>query len=192
MALSNLNNPFSPQPSQLELGDTVYTQVQQVPQFVTERSRHSSAGSDGAQCQARSAPLSPYSEGGGVGVRQRHMSAGHVPVTSSHTIHYRPDNFELSLPAPQYSPYTVLGTATNGELSHHSSYRNTPIPQAEAEQTDFSRLINPVDDDLVEGVSAVVAAEAKSKDDDLDLALDALRDCDTDFIKFDQENSVSN
>ena len=43
-----------------------------------------------------------------------------------------------------------------------------------------------MDDDLVEGVSAVVAAEAKSKDDDLDLALDALRDCDTDFIKFDQ------
>ena len=27
MALSNLNNPFSPQPSQLELGETVYTQV---------------------------------------------------------------------------------------------------------------------------------------------------------------------
>ena len=43
-----------------------------------------------------------------------------------------------------------------------------------------------MDDDLVEGVSAVVAAEAKNKDDDLDLALDALRDCDTDFIKFDQ------
>ena len=43
-----------------------------------------------------------------------------------------------------------------------------------------------MDDELVEGVSAVVAAEAKNKDDDLDLALDALRDCDTDFIKFDQ------
>ena len=27
MALSNLNNPFSPQPSQLELGETVYAQV---------------------------------------------------------------------------------------------------------------------------------------------------------------------
>jgi len=196
MALSNLNNPFSPQPSQLELGEnTVYSQVQPAPLFVTDRSRHSSAGSDGAQCQARSAPLSPYSEGGGVGVRQRHMSAGHVPVTSSHTIHYRPDTFDISLPAPPYSHYTaVLGPATNGELSQHSSYRNTPIPQNEADcsQTDFSRLINPVDDELVESVSAVVAAEAKNKDDDLDLALDALRDCDTDFMKFDQENSVSN
>ena len=156
------------------------------------------------------------------------MSAGHVPVTSSHTIHYRPDTFDISLPAQQYSQYTaVLGPATNGELSQHSSYRNTPIPQvllqylkifiillylqtfypeaflldrvsiyqalietiqsdADCVQTDFSRLINPVDDELVDGVTAVVAEEAKNKDDDLDLALNALRDCDTDFMKFDQ------
>ena len=85
--------------------------------------------------------MSPYSEGGGVGVRQRHMSAGHLPATSSHTIHYRPDSFDISPAAPghpghsghpgqQYSNYTtVLGPATNGEISQHSSYRNTPIPQ---------------------------------------------------------------
>ena len=82
--------------------------------------------------------MSPYSEGGGVGVRQRHMSAGHLPATSSHTIHYRPDNFDIS-PVPtghqghsaqQFNNYTtVLGPATNGEISQHSSYRNTPIPQ---------------------------------------------------------------
>ena len=48
-----------------------------------------------------------------------------------------------------------------------------------------------MDDELVEGVSAVVAAEAKNKDDDLDLALDALRDCDTDFIKFDQVENIT-
>ena len=48
-----------------------------------------------------------------------------------------------------------------------------------------------MDDELVEGVSAVVAAEAKNKDDDLDLALDALRDCDTDFIKFDQVGNIT-
>ena len=48
-----------------------------------------------------------------------------------------------------------------------------------------------MDDELVEGVSAVVAAEAKSKDDDLYLALDALRDCDTDFIKFDQVENTT-
>ena len=77
--------------------------------------------------------MSPYSEGGGVGVRQRHMSAGHLPATSSHTIHYRPDTFEAhpgGLPGHQYNNYTtVLGPATNGEISQHSSYRNTPIPQ---------------------------------------------------------------
>ena len=77
--------------------------------------------------------MSPYSEGGGVGVRQRHMSAGHLPATSSHTIHYRPDSFEISPvphPGQQFNNYTtVLGPATNGEISQHSSYRNTPIPQ---------------------------------------------------------------
>ena len=79
MALNNLNNPFSPQPSNLEISETIV----QYPagggpggQFVAgqgpggggqvavqgamlativqdnERSRHSSAGSDGQQCHA--------------------------------------------------------------------------------------------------------------------------------------------
>ena len=69
--------------------------------------------------------------------------------------------------------------------------QNINLLQNEADPTDFSRLMNPVDDELVEGVSAVVAAEAKNKDDDLDLALDALRDCDTDFIKFDQVVNIT-
>ena len=69
----------------------------------------------------RSAPLSPYSEGGAVGVRQRHMSAGHLPATSSHTIHYRPDSFDISPAAPghtgqQYSNYTIK------ELSPFTTY----------------------------------------------------------------------
>ena len=33
-----------------------------------------------------------------------------------------------------------------------------------------------------------VEPENKIKDDDIDLALDALRNCDTDFIKFDEVN----
>ena len=78
-----------------------------------------------------------------MGVRQRHMSAGHLPATSSHTIHYRPDSFDISPAAPghsghpgqQYGNYTtVLGPATNGEISQHSSYRNTPIPQVQHTQ----------------------------------------------------------
>ena len=51
--------------------------------------------------------------------------------------------------------------------------------EAEAE---FTGLIN---------TDEIVAAEPdnKIKDDDIDLALDALRNCDTDFIKFDEVNS---
>ena len=49
--------------------------------------------------------------------------------------------------------------------------------EAEAE---FTGLMNTTD----EIVTAV--ADTKIKDDDIDLALDALRNCDTDFIKFDE------
>ena len=83
-----------------------------------------------------------------------------------------------------YHRYSILSLIIT--INQVPALQNINFFQNEADPTDFSRLINPVDDELVEGVSAVVAAEAKSKDDDLDLALDALRDCDTDFIKFDQ------
>ena len=70
--------------------------------------------------------MSPFNDPN-VHVRQRHVSAGHVPVSSSHTIHYRPPTeFE----AGHYTSFPGPGAAANnGDLSHHSSYRNTPIPQ---------------------------------------------------------------
>ena len=76
--------------------------------------------------------MSPYNDPN-VHVRQRHVSAGHVPVSSSHTIHYRPGS-EFDSPAPgpgQFSNYTSQVTAANNgdTVSHHSSYRNTPVPQ---------------------------------------------------------------
>ena len=78
--------------------------------------------------------MSPFNDAG-VHVRQRHVSAGHVPASardSSHTIHYRPmDQFELPPAGSHYTTpagYTAAAV-NNGELSHHSSYRNTPIPQ---------------------------------------------------------------
>jgi len=205
MALNNLNNPFSPQPSNLEISETI---VQYTAgggsggQFVaggqgagggqvavqgamlativqdSERSRHSSAGSDGQQCHAvRSAPMSPFNEAG-VHVRQRHVSAGHVPGSNSHTIHYRPE-FEVA-------SYNYQAGANNGDLSHHSSYRNTPIPQTDAE-TGISELLT--NEEMTVTTSS---SENKINNDDIDLALDALRNCDTDFIKFDEANSVSN
>merc|ERR1712088_1095997 len=63
MALNNLNNPFSPQPSTPahQADEPAY---QSSPQFVTPpedpRSRHSSAGSEPGTAAPRSAPLSPF------------------------------------------------------------------------------------------------------------------------------------
>eukprot|EP00092_Neocalanus_flemingeri_P010668 GFUD01011492.1.p1 GENE.GFUD01011492.1~~GFUD01011492.1.p1 ORF type:complete len:1056 (-),score=265.28 GFUD01011492.1:937-4104(-) len=236
MALNNLNNPFSPQPStpicQPDMAEPSY---QSTNQFVSPpedpRSRHSSAGSDTAP---RSAPLSPYnantaqhsqmSQG-----RQRHQSAGQLPAATA-TIHYRPPNWqpngeqtlqtEFSLnnevsslltdnmservqynysqsqpatpgggldnggPPPGYS-YSVIGvTNTGGNHSHHSSYRNTPIPQefqGDNGDMELGHLVNSVEEEI-----EPVNQKGKENNDDLDLALDALRDCDTDFIKFDQ------
>ena len=42
-------------------------------------------------------------------------------------------------------------------------------------------MVNSVDEEM-----PPVGQKGKENNDDLDLALDALRDCDTDFIKFDQ------
>ena len=78
MALNNLNNPFSPQPSTIDIGDAMVGYpggAGATGQYVgggqltvagvavacnnggvvqdTDRSRHSSAGSDGQQCHAR-------------------------------------------------------------------------------------------------------------------------------------------
>merc|ERR1719474_1993456 len=212
MALNNLNNPFSPQPSNLEISETIV----QYPagggpggQFVAgqgpggggqvavqgamlativqdnERSRHSSAGSDGQQCHAvRSAPMSPFNEAGvqGVHVRQRHVSAGHVPGANSHTIHYRP-KFEVA-------SYNYQAGTNNGDLSQHSSYRNTPIPQEF--QTDAETGISELLTNEEMTTVTTSSSENKINNDDIDLALDALRNCDTDFIKFDEANSVSN
>merc|ERR1719452_364138 len=236
MALNNLNNPFSPQPStpicQPDMVEPSYQP--NLTQFVSPpedpRSRHSSAGSDTAP---RSAPLSPYNANNAQHGRQRHQSAGQLPAATA-TIHYRPASWqqptngeqnlqtEFSLnnevsslltdnmservqynysqsqpatpgggidnggPPPEYS-YSVIGVANTGTHSHHSSYRNTPIPQEfQGENGDSELGLNSVDEEMPS-----VGHKGKENNDDLDLALDALRDCDTDFIKFDQENGSS-
>lgn len=86
-------------------------------------------------------------------------------------------------PPPGYS-YSVIGVANTGNHSHHSSYRNTPIPQefqGDNGDLELGHLVNSVDEEM-----PPVGQKGKENNDDLDLALDALRDCDTDFIKFDQ------
>ena len=162
----DMSDPMIPAHAQYTGAQTTVPGTGQAPQFVqvaapvvcgntgvmvqdSDRSRHSSAGSDGPQsCHARyisisklhclydnlsrSAPMSPFNDPN-VHVRQRHVSAGHVPVSSSHTIHYRPGSeFDSPAPGGQFGNYSgqVGVAANNGDaVSHHSSYRNTPIPQ---------------------------------------------------------------
>ena len=78
--------------------------------------------------------MSPFNDPN-VHVRQRHVSAGHVPVSSSHTIHYRPGS-EFDNPG-QFGNYPgQVAAANNGDaVSHHSSYRNTPVPQVSADHS---------------------------------------------------------
>lgn len=86
-------------------------------------------------------------------------------------------------PPAGYS-YSVIGVANTGNHSHHSSYRNTPIPQefqGENGDMEIGHLVNSAEEEI-----EPVNQKGKENNDDLDLALDALRDCDTDFIKFDQ------
>ena len=53
-------------------------------------------------------------------------------------------------------------------------------------EAEFNGLIN-ADTEIVSSVAGVsgVTQENKINNDDIDLALDALRNCDTDFMKFD-------
>jgi len=241
MALNNLNNPFSPQPSTpiicqdipggLSDGGPQFPNPPQSGLFVSPggtedpRSRHSSAGSDTAP---RSAPLSPYNPGVVSGGRQRHQSAGQLPAATA-TIHYRPSswqstngdqqstiqpndfNTEVSSLLPEISERSSYGysqsqPATPGSggggggftyqgggvinnniqpnpHSQHSSYNNTPVPPEFGVEGDLE--LGTIVGEAEEKLGAT--GQKKKDNDDLDLALDALRDCDTDFNKFVQE-----
>ena len=57
--------------------------------------------------------------------------------------------------------------------------------QGENGEIELDRLVHSVEEEIEPGNQ-----KGKENNDDLDLALDALRDCDTDFIKFDQVKFV--
>lgn len=247
MALNNLNNPFSPQPATPVCQDIgapgpegpIFPTPPQASQFVSPggedpRSRHSSAGSDTAP---RSAPLSPFSGGGGgggaIGGRQRHQSAGQLPVATA-TIHYRPaawqqvngdqqtgleGEFSTQDMLPEMSERVSYGyshsqpptpgsgsgfsyqgggvvTNTAAQPVHLPRYNNTvPVTQSEGagRLSLLGNASSSPDQEFCGGGEGELGTmeEGKQKrnkdNDDLDLALDALRDCDTDFNKFVQE-----
>jgi len=239
-ALSNLNNPFSPQPStpcQPPETEQMYTPPNQIVQFNTGgggigngnnivlqpedplRSRHSSAGSAPDQAP-RSAPLSPY--GGPVAPaagRVRHQSAGGaISAGATATIHYRPswqtNGGEFTINNEDHvfhqAPYTSSQPPTPSPLeqSMQTNHNQSPLQQSMQNQT-FSYQVNTVAESVPnsyrnEALGSEFGGEngelellmqddiegegdgkvRKEGGDELDLALSALRDCDTDFSKF--------
>jgi len=114
------------------------------------------------------------------------------------------DTGDRQFPYSQSMPATPLGDGANhypsfpsnhqaGQGQHqsqHSSYNNTPVPQefgpefpgVEAGELEMSAI-----EEKVENQQDNINTNKRKDNDDLDLALDALRDCDTDFSKFVQE-----
>lgn len=91
---------------------------------------------------------------------------------------------------PSFS-YPAQGIVTGPNQSHHSSYSNTPIPP-DYNGTDDQEGQLGIDKFMTDELSVSEENQApnavkKSDDDDLGLALDALRDCDNEFSKFVQE-----
>jgi len=85
--------------------------------------------------------------------------------------------------------YPAQGVITANQ-SHHSSYSNTPIPPEfnNGDQEGQMGIEKFMTEELsVTEESQAATAAKKSDDDDLGLALDALRDCDNEFSKFVQE-----
>lgn len=88
--------------------------------------------------------------------------------------------------------YPGQGIVSGGpNQSHHSSYSNTPIPP-DYNGTDDQEGQMGIEKFMTEELSVAEESQAgtatkKSDDDDLGLALDALRDCDNEFSKFVQE-----
>ncbi|XP_023346910.1 uncharacterized protein LOC111715775 [Eurytemora carolleeae] len=243
-ALSNLNNPFSPQPSTPLQGsdqDQIYSQPGHINQFNNTnsedpRSRHSSAGSEQAP---RSAPLSPYSTTPVSGTRVRHQSAGGAIATA--TIHYRPswpsngeyshneDVYQTTYTTSQPPVPSPLESSMNTAPSpHHQVMHASPSPHHQGlhNQSTLQQIHNQpysyqveslshsvtnsyrtqnLDSefggdnedldllDLQEGLEGEDEGKGRKDGDELDLALSALRDCDTDFSKFlpEVENSTN-
>jgi hypothetical protein len=240
MALSNLNNPYSPQPAtplgstsgeeMFNIGSNTYimetsnnvTTVTNLDEQLADqnapmddgRSRHSSAESD--PNHVRSAPLSPHigghqhnsygfevgNNGGGGGHNQqrlRHQSAGNPP---------NPALAQLKTPDWMQDPTLTFATCDDLQeaMFDHRRSQSVPIVQlpvttdgmdyfpASFLETDSRK---PGDDDIIllptsttsGGVTVTNSnpATASASNDDLDLTLSALKDCDNDFSKFVQE-----
>ena len=218
MALSNLNNPYSPQPatplgstsgedifSSLCMGSgngsvgpymvdgniTAVTSMDEATPtsqlMMDDRSRHSSAESD--PNLVKSAPMSPHNNMGHVGhmisnncyveiggQRLRHQSAGNQPNPALATL--KPPDWmhdAISFPAPD-----ELHEADLFDQDHRRS-QSVPIVDIPNVSSYLSGFMNSNENENG-------GKDANGANDDLDLTLSALKDCDKDFSKFVQEN----
>lgn len=219
MALSNLNNPYSPQPSTpvgstsgeemfnmnssyiMDSNMSSATNVEDVTSqhmLMDDRSRHSSAESD--PNLVKSAPMSPhghvtvpqnnsYVEIGGQ--RLRHQSAGDLPNPALAT---------LKPPDWIQDPSTGLNFENSDELAIFDHRRSQSVPIVEVPvtggmeylPTSFLETESRSKDVIMTSSANVPVTSAgngnnNGANDDLDLTLSALKDCDKDFSEFVQE-----
>lgn len=187
MALNNLNNPYSPQPSTpLTVNAEEFVPVLPPPNDLTSRSRHSSAESEPPM---RTIMMSP--SGGQVGPlgtdldiiqearRQRHASAGQASANTT------------LINRDMWYPYTSTATVTS---THNNDDRllDDMQPSSVAMDTlkDDTELPTIIPGQLFSPPAPPGDKDDKkdnSMQDDLEMTLSALKDCDNDFSKFVQE-----
>ncbi len=189
MALNNLNNPYSPQPStpvgsiEAETVSLLDQSQQSIAQFqASDRSRHSSAESEPA---LRTTLMSPLTEGGNImaqanfssnaersekatsrqysaadgSVRQRHASAGQVESSQG-----------------------VMQTVTWLEELHSMGGKNDGgVPYNIEQEGGGGTAKNQT---LHKSSDVPGSSDGAAMPDDLDMALSALKDCDNEFSKF--------
>ena len=134
MALNNLNNPFSPQPStpicQPDMAEPSYQS--NINQFVSPFEDPMSRHYRPAQWQPNNGEQTLQTE-----FSLNNEVSSLLTDNMSDRGQY---NYSQSQPAtpgggidnggpPAGYSYSVIGVANTGNHSHHSSYRNTPIPQ---------------------------------------------------------------
>ena len=118
-----------------------------------------------------------------------------------------PEKPELCFTFRKSSLTHLIGQGVQGQhQSQHSSFNNTPVPQVSSSlnqdregsltilsNQEFTADFPGVEggelemsgmEEKVEGQADNIITTKRKDNDDLDLALDALRDCDTDFSKF--------
>ena len=182
MALNNLNNPYSPQPSTpLTNPDECLPPGLQHLADQNQRSRHSSAESEPPMMRPILTSPGQDMMDMSAAKRQRHASAGQanavLPIN-------REDWFSYSGPAEDNKK--LLGNMEPSSdaidtLKHESTF-DAQLMDDSSSYHGGGQLFSPPPPPPSAGKG--VRKESSNMQDDLDITLDALKDCDNDFSKF--------